>query len=252
MDNKEKKDKGIAIAGTIVVHALVVLILVLTAFRTPLPLPAEQGVEIKLDEDSGQGSGNNQSEAKQTSSQHKQEQPKQEQSSNIEEEIISHNNDEVPVPNKPKSTKQKQDKPTEPNKYYKPSNQSSDGETEEPDLGKIHSSDNGKGNGGNGNSGNGGNGNGGNGGGNTKGNGHKNIEAPSTEINDDADIYVDCWVNREGIVERAEIAKGTLNADATMLKKALEAAKKSTYSPDPNRQEEYIKKVFKYDYHINY
>ena len=48
MDNKEKKDKGIAVAGTIVVHALAVLVLFLMAFRTPLPLPGEEGVEVDL------------------------------------------------------------------------------------------------------------------------------------------------------------------------------------------------------------
>ena len=48
MDNKEKKDKGIAAVGTIVVHALAVLILFLMAFRTPLPLPGEEGVEVDL------------------------------------------------------------------------------------------------------------------------------------------------------------------------------------------------------------
>ena len=48
MNNNEKKDKGIAIAGTIVVHALAVLILFLMAFRTPLPLPGEEGVEVDL------------------------------------------------------------------------------------------------------------------------------------------------------------------------------------------------------------
>ena len=48
MDNKEKKDRGIAIAGTIAVHALVVLVLFLMAFRTPLPLPGEEGVEVDL------------------------------------------------------------------------------------------------------------------------------------------------------------------------------------------------------------
>ena len=48
MNNNEKKDRGIAIAGTIVVHALAVLILFLMAFKTPLPLPGEEGVEVDL------------------------------------------------------------------------------------------------------------------------------------------------------------------------------------------------------------
>ena len=48
MNSNEKKDKGIAAAGTIVVHALALLILFLMAFRTPLPLPGEEGVEVDL------------------------------------------------------------------------------------------------------------------------------------------------------------------------------------------------------------
>ena len=48
MDKKEKADKGIAIVGTIAVHALVLLVLFLMAFRTPLPLPGEEGVEVDL------------------------------------------------------------------------------------------------------------------------------------------------------------------------------------------------------------
>ena len=46
MNSNEKKDKGIAFVGTIVVHALAVLVLFLMAFRTPLPLPGEEGVEV--------------------------------------------------------------------------------------------------------------------------------------------------------------------------------------------------------------
>ena len=48
MNDKEKKDKGIAIVGTIVFHALAVLVLFLMAFKTPLPLPGEEGVEVDL------------------------------------------------------------------------------------------------------------------------------------------------------------------------------------------------------------
>ena len=48
MDSNEKKDRGLAVAGTIMVHALAVLILFLMAFRTPLPLPGEEGVEVDL------------------------------------------------------------------------------------------------------------------------------------------------------------------------------------------------------------
>ena len=48
MNDNEKKDKGFAVAGTILFHALAVLLLFLMAFRTPLPLPGEEGVEVDL------------------------------------------------------------------------------------------------------------------------------------------------------------------------------------------------------------
>ena len=45
---KANKDKGIAVIGTVAVHALALLLLFLMAFRTPLPLPGEEGVEVDL------------------------------------------------------------------------------------------------------------------------------------------------------------------------------------------------------------
>ena len=81
MDNKERKDKGIAITGTIVVHALLVLVLFLMAFKTPLPLPGEEGVEVDLGM-MDQGMGNIQPE---TPAIPMAAQPKQEQSKSKED-----------------------------------------------------------------------------------------------------------------------------------------------------------------------
>ncbi len=107
--NNEKKDKGIAVAGTIVVHALVVLVLFLMAFRTPLPLPGEEGVEVDLGM-MDQGMGNIQPE-KPAIPQAAAPQPKQEKS---EEENLTQNDEEAPAIEQPKTPKPKpQEKPVE-------------------------------------------------------------------------------------------------------------------------------------------
>jgi periplasmic protein TonB len=46
--SKEKKNRVIAIAGTALFHALLLLGFILLALRTPLPLPGEEGVEVNL------------------------------------------------------------------------------------------------------------------------------------------------------------------------------------------------------------
>ena len=108
MNDKEKKDKGIAIVGTIVFHALAVLVLFLMAFKTPLPLPGEEGVEVDLGM-MDQGMGNLQPE---TPAIPMAAQPQQE-TSKSEEEIVTQNDDEAPALEKPKTTKPKQEQPTE-------------------------------------------------------------------------------------------------------------------------------------------
>ena len=252
MNRNEKKDKGVAIVGTIVVHALIVLVLFLMAFRTPLPLPGEEGVEVDLGM-MDQGMGNIQPEKPAIPMAA---QPQQ-QPSQSKEEIVTQNDDEAPSLEKPKNTKPKQEKPVEEPKptvnqraLFKGSNNpqagGSEGITGQPgDQGKpnglagIHQYD-GQGGKGNGSS----NGQG--------GGGKKTIESPQEYIEDNTDIYVDCWVNREGIVVRASIAKGTLNTNTVMREEALEAAKKSKYPPEPNRPEELVKKIFLYNYKIAY
>ena len=46
--SEEKKNKVIAIAGTALFHAVLLLVFILLALRTPLPLPGEEGVEVNL------------------------------------------------------------------------------------------------------------------------------------------------------------------------------------------------------------
>ena len=240
MNNKEKKDKGIAIVGTIVVHALVLLVLFLMAFRTPLPLPGEEGVEVDLGM-MDQGMGNIQPEKPAIPMAA---QPQQQQNKS-KEDIVTQNDDEAPAIEKPKNTKPKQEtKPVEEPKptvnqkaLFKGSNNpqagGSEGITGQPgDQGKpnglacIKKYD-----------GNGGKGNGT--GYDLGGRGAKSLHRPDDDFSEEGRIVVDIWVNRNGQVVRAEVAtKGTDIISNSMRQKAIQAAKRSTFASDPDAPEE--------------
>ena len=240
MNNKEKKDKGIAIVGTIVVHALVLLVLFLMAFRTPLPLPGEEGVEVDLGM-MDQGMGNIQPEKPAIPMAA---QPQQQQNKS-KEDIVTQNDDEAPAIEKPKTTKPKQEtKPVEEPKptvnqkaLFKGSNNpqagGSEGITGQPgDQGKpnglagIKKYD-----------GNGGKGNGT--GYDLGGRGAKSLHRPDDDFSEEGRIVVDIWVNRNGQVVRAEVAtKGTDIISNSMRQKAIQAAKRSTFASDPDAPEE--------------
>ncbi len=239
MDDKEKKDRGIAIAGTIVVHALAVLVLFLMAFKTPLPLPGEEGVEVDLGM-MNQGMGNIQPEKPAIPMAAK---PQQEQAKN-EEDIVTQNDEEAPAIEKPKVTKPKQEKPVEQPQpkvdnraMYKGNNNpqagGSEGITGQPGdqgnpngLAGIKKYD-----------GNGGKGNGT--GYDLGGRGAKSLHRPDDDFNEEGKIVVNIWVNRAGLVTRAEVAtKGTDIINNAMRQKAIQAAKRSTFASDPNAPEE--------------
>ncbi len=239
-DKNEKKAKGLAIVGTITVHALVVLLLFLMAFRTPLPLPGEEGVEVDLGM-MDQGMGNIQPEKPAIPMAA---QPQQEQSKK-EEDIVTQNDEEAPAIEKPKTVKPKQEaKPAEQPKptvnqkaLFKGSNNpqagGSEGITGQPgDQGKpnglagIKKYD-----------GNGGKGNGT--GYDLGGRGAKSLHRPDDDFSEEGKIVVDIWVNRSGQVVRAEVAtKGTEIFNNTMRQKAIQAAKRSTFAADPDAPEE--------------
>lgn len=239
MDKKEMADKGIAIVGTIAVHALVLLVLFLMAFRTPLPLPGEEGVEVDLGM-MDQGMGNIQPEKPAIPMAA---QPKQEQSQ-TKEDIVTQNDEEAPAIEKPKTTKPKQEKPAEEPKpqvnsraMYKGSNNpqagGSEGITGQPgDQGKpnglagVRKYD-----------GNGGKGNGT--GYDLGGRGAKSLHRPNDDFSEEGNVVVDIWVNRAGQVVRAEVAqKGTTIINSEMRQKAKQAALRSTFQSDPDAPEE--------------
>jgi TonB family protein len=239
MDNKEKKDKGIAVAGTIIVHALIVLVLFLMAFKTPLPLPGEEGVEVDLGM-MNQGMGNIQPE-KPAIPQAAQPQQKQSKS---KEDIVTQNNEEAPALEKPKNTKPKQEKPAEQPKptvnnraIYRGNNNpqagGSEGITGQPGdqgnpngLAGVRQYE-----------GNGGRGNGT--GYDLGGRGAKSLHRPDDDFSEEGKIVVDIWVNRAGQVVRAEVAtKGTDIINSAMRQKAVQAAKRSTFAADSDAPEE--------------
>ena len=239
MNRNEKKDKSIAVAGTIVVHALAVLILFLMAFRTPLPLPGEEGVEVDLGM-MNQGMGNIQPE---TPAIPQAAQPQQKQEKN-EEENLTQNNEETPAIEKPKTTKSKEEKPAEQPKptvnqkaLFKgsdtPQAGGSEGITGQPgDQGnpnglagiKQYEGNGGKGNGP---------------GYSLGGRGAKSLHRPSDDFSEEGTVVVDIWVNRAGKVVRAEVAtKGTTLINQTMREKAKQAALLSSFASDPDAPEE--------------
>ena len=239
MDSKEKKDKGIAVVGTIVVHALAVLVLLLMAFRTPLPLPGEEGVEVDLGM-MDQGMGNIQPEKPAIPMTA---QPKQEQSQS-KEDLATQNDDEAPALEKPKTTKPKQEKPVE-NPQHKVNDRALFKGNNDPQAGGSEGvtgqpGDQGKPNGLAGikqYDGNGGKGNGT--GYDLGGRGAKSLHRPSDDFSEEGTIVVDIWVNREGRVVRAEVAtKGTTLINNEMRQKAKQAALRSVFASDPNAPEE--------------
>lgn len=239
MNNNEKKDRGIAIAGTVIVHALIVLVLFLMAFRTPLPLPGEEGVEVDLGM-MDQGMGNIQPEKPAIP---KAAQPQQQQNKS-KEDIVTQNDDEAPAIEKPKNTKPKQEKPAEEPKptvnqkaLFKGNNNpqagGSEGITGQPgDQGnpnglagiKKYEGNGGKGNGT---------------GYDLGGRGAKSLHRPNDDFSEEGIVVVDIWVNRQGKVTRAEVAtKGTTVINSDMRNKAKQAAMRSSFASDPDAPEE--------------
>ena len=239
MSSNEKKNRGIAIAGTILVHALVVLVLFLMAFKTPLPLPGEEGVEVDLGM-MNQGMGNIQPEKPAIP---QAAQPQQQQSKS-KEDLATQNDEEAPAIEKPKTPKPKPEKPAEEPKptvnqraLFKgndtPQAGGSEGITGQPgDQGKpnglagIKQYD-----------GQGGKGNGT--GYDLGGRGAKSLHHPNDDFSEEGIIVVDIWVNRQGQVTRAEVAtKGTTLINNDMRQKAKQAAMRSSFAADPDAPEE--------------
>ena len=247
-----KKDKTIAVVGTLLVHALILLVLFLMAFRTPLPLPGEEGVEVDLGM-YNQGMGLIQPEQPAIPEQSTPPKPHEEETSKSKEEIVTQDTEEVPAIKTQKEKETKEDPQTKPKE-----------KTEEPDptpqqtvnpkalfKGKDKAQDGGSegitgqpGDQGNPNGlagvkkydGQGGKGNGP--GYDLGGRGAKTLQRPPKDFPEEGHIVVEMWADREGYVVRTGIAKGTDITNSEMRKSAMEAARRSKFAPDPTAPEE--------------
>lgn len=241
MDSKEKKDKGIAIAGTIVVHALAVLALLFMAFKTPLPLPEEEGVEVDLGL-MNQGMGNVQPEQSAVPMA-PQSQP-QRQPSHNREEIVTQNNQDAPSIDNPRPQKPKQEQPVQsptpnPRAMYQGSNNpqsgGSEGITGQPGdqgnpngLADVHQYE-GSGGRGNGVSANLGN------------RRTKYLPAPPRVETEQEIIKVEIRVDRSGRVVSQRIADGYRSTTSRANQDiALDLARRTTFEPDEDAPEEQI------------
>lgn len=250
--SNEKKNRTIAAIGTLLVHALVLLVLFLMAFRTPLPLPGEEGVEVDLGL-YNQGMGMVQPDQPAIPEPATPEPPREEDADKGKEELVTQDTEEVPAIAKVKEEKPKKQPETKPEKQpeppvetpkptvnqralFKGPNKSQDGGSEgitgQPgDQGNPNGMKDVKKYDGQGGQGNGP-------GYSLGGRGAKSLQRPSTEFPEEGHVVVAIWVDREGNVVRAEIAKGTDVTNKEMHDMALEAARRSKFSPDPTAPEE--------------
>ena len=249
--SKEKKDRTIAAVGTLVVHALIVLALFLMAFRTPLPLPGEEGVEVDLGM-YNQGMGEVQPEKSAIPQQSLPPKPQENENVKSKDDVVTQDTEEAPSIKTEKKKEMKEEtetKPTEtpkepeepkpvvnPKALFKGSDKSQDGGSQgitgqpgdqgNPNgLAGINKYD-----------GHGGQGNGA--GYDLGGRGAKSLQRPSKDFPEEGHIVVEIFVDQEGNVVRANIAKGTDITNTEMRNMAMEAARRSKFTPDPTAPEE--------------
>ncbi|MBO7084058.1 MAG: energy transducer TonB [Bacteroidales bacterium] len=249
--SKEKKDRTIAAVGALVVHALIVLALFLMAFRTPLPLPGEEGVEVDLGM-YNQGMGEVQPEKSAIPQQSLPPKPQENENVKSKDDVVTQDTEEAPSIKTEKKKEMKEEtetKPTEtpkepeepkpvvnPKALFKGSDKSQDGGSQgitgqpgdqgNPNgLAGINKYD-----------GHGGQGNGA--GYDLGGRGAKTLQRPSKDFPEEGHIVVEIFVDQEGNVVRANIAKGTDITNTEMRNMALEAARRSKFIADPTAPEE--------------
>lgn len=250
--SNEKKDRTIAAVGTILVHALIVLALFLMAFRTPLPLPGEEGVEVDLGM-YNQGMGEVQPEKSAIPQQSTP--PKLHEDKNIKskDDIVTQDTEEAPSLKTEKKKEQKEETTTKPKEtpkepeetpkpvvnpkaLFKGSDKSQEGGSEgitgQPgDQGNPNGLAGVKKYEGHGGQGNGA-------GYDLGGRGAKSLQRPSKDFPEEGHIVVEIFVDQNGNVIRANIAKGTDITNTEMRNMALEAARRSKFVADPNAPEE--------------
>ena len=222
-----KKDKVLAVAGTLLVHALVLLVLFLMAFRTPLPLPGEEGVEVDLGM-YNQGMGQVQPDKPVVPQQPEPPvKPQEEVDQKVKDDVVTQDDEETPALTQPT---------VNPKALFKGADKSqesaSEGNTGQPgDQGnpnglagvKKYDGQGGKGDGP---------------GYDLGGRGATTLQRPPKDFPEEGHIVVEIWVDRQGNVVRTNIAKGTDITNSEMRNTALEAARRSRFAPDPSAPEE--------------
>lgn len=248
---KIDKDKGFAIAGTIIVHALILLLLFLTAFRTPLPLPGEEGVEVDLGL-YNQGVGNEQPDKPAIPQQATPAPPIPEQQDKSKEEVVTQDSEEAPsIAEKKTSQAKPQNTPPPEQKTEPPVEQKPKVNERALFKGSSNAQEGGAegitgqpGDQGNPNGlagvkrydGQGGHGNGP--GYDLGGRGAKSLHRPNNDFSEEGTIVVDIWVNRNGDVTDAKVAtKGTNIINSRMRGIAVSSALKSKFAADPSAPE---------------
>ena len=249
---KTKKDRTIAIVGTVVVHALIVLALFLMAFRTPLPLPGEEGVEVDLGMYS-QGMGEVQPDKTAIPQQSQPPKPMEDENVKSKDDIVTQDTDDTPAIKTEKKKENKEDSQVKPKETPKEPEESTQPVVNPKALFKgTDKSQEGGSQGNTGQTGDQGNPNGltginkyegqggqGNGPGyDLGGRGAKTLQRPSKDFPEEGHIVVEIWVDQEGNVVKANIAKGTDITNSEMRSMALDAAKRSKFIPDPTAPEE--------------
>ena len=225
---RENKNRTIAAAVTIAIHALVIVLLVIMALHGPWPLPGEAGVEVNLGM-YNEGMGDQQQPKPKPAT----EVPKPQQVT--EEETVTQNTEEAPAIEEPKP--KKEEPKVNERALFKPVNKpeeqsSSEGITDTPgDQGNPNGGQNI----------NNYEGQGGAGGGpsySLGGRGAKHLASPNKEdVEEEGVIVVDIWVDRDGRVQNAQIGKGTNITRTKMQQIALKAAKTSVFTPDKDAAE---------------
>lgn len=248
-EQKERKSRYAALAGTILFHALALVVLLLLAFHTPLPLPGEEGVEVNLGY-SDEGMGEIQPEVPALAP-NAAPPPSQ---SRADERLVTENTEETPAlekvkkkiekPNpvpvtKPTAVVEKPKEPTVnqkalyPGKSTKTAPGGNQGITGKPgDQGKpdgTPGSPNYEGNGGKGN-------------GisyDLGGRGARSLPKPAYNSPEQGKIVVSIKVNKEGKVTYASAgAKGTTISEINLRQQAENAALKTMFAPDAEAPEE--------------
>ncbi len=252
-----KKNKRSGIVATLLFHGLLLLALFFLALRTPLPLPGEEGVEVDLGY-SDQGIGLVQPEVSGGQTAMASTQPTEPETQK-NEEILTQHTEEAPAiapKEKPKETPKPKPKPEKTiEKVVPPVEQKPEPvEAPQPKVNKralFKGSGETSGEAGSegitGNPGDQGRpnglkdvkryeGQGGQGNGpafSLGGRGALKLAEPKASFREQGDVVVDIWVDRKGLVTKAEVSvRGTTVLDANLRSLAVKAALNSRFTED--------------------